>query len=352
MITWRRSWVGVTSVVVVVSVAVAGCAGSPSATAAPAGPAARVVVPVTIQGGQGTQMGARPMVEVRVGTSAPVPLLLDTGSTGLQIFAAVVKTSPGSGVKLTDQPDRITYSGGHRLTGVVATAKVTLGSQATARPVAFGFVQQAVCIPTKPTCPVAGGIAAAMARGFFGVLGIGMNRGPDGLASPIFGMRSALARSWSIHLSGMTGSLVLGAALPASGVGVSVPLVSRGTVGTNRFWDDTVHLCVVVGPAASCAPGLFDSGTFSMQLSQERWALAPVYPGTSLVVAGTPVAVTIRGAPSAFWKFTAGVTKSADTVTLRAEVQAFVNTGVQAFYAFTLTYDDVNGVISLVGAAA
>ena len=64
--------------------------------------------------------GARPMVEVRVGNSKPVPVLLDTGSTGLQIYAPVVNTAPGGGVTVTTKRDSITYAGGHRFVGVVA----------------------------------------------------------------------------------------------------------------------------------------------------------------------------------------------------------------------------------------
>jgi hypothetical protein len=356
MITGRKTWIAMATALIVLSVVSGGCAGGSAATAstttAKAVRAAATVtsatIPVLVQGGQGTKTGARPVVSVRVGTSAPVPLLLDTGSTGLQIFAAVVKTGAGSGVTLTTRPEQITYSGGHRLSGVVATATVAIGAQATAAPVAFGYVQNAVCIPSKPTCPVAGGIAAAMARGFYGILGIGMKRGPSGLASPILGMPAALAQSWSLHLSGRTGSLVLGAALPhASSKEVTVPLVTQGTVGTNRFWNDTVHLCVLAGPVGACSPGLFDSGTYTVQLSQARWAGVPVYSGTTIVKAGTPIAIGILGASSAFWKFTAGLTKSADMVTLRPEVNPFVNTGVQTYYTFTIIYDDVNGVIGL-----
>jgi hypothetical protein len=173
-----------------------------------------------------------------------------------------------------------------------------------------------------------------------------MNRGPNGLASPILGMSGNLARSWSIHLSGKTGSLVLGAP-PVSGSSdaVTVSLKSRGTVGTNRFWDDIVHLCVSVGLPLACAPGIFDSGTFSVELWQARWPHVGVYPGTSLVVAGEPVSVYLPGNPTPFWEFTSGTTRSADTVTLRTN--AIVNTGVQAFYAFTITYDEVHGAISL-----
>ena len=45
--------------------------------------------------------------------------------------------------------------------------------------------------------------------------------------------------------------------------------------------------------------------------------------------------------------FTAGTTKSADLVTVRTDDGHFVNTGVQAFYDFTITYDDTTGQIRL-----
>src|ERR1700677_3326048 len=66
-------------------------------------------VPITILGGQGTQSGARPTVEVRVGHSSPVPVLLDTGSSGLHLFGSAVPTRPGSGGTLTSHRADITY---------------------------------------------------------------------------------------------------------------------------------------------------------------------------------------------------------------------------------------------------
>ena len=68
--------------------------GAPVAADAVPRPLSPAVVPGAIQGGQGTTTGARPMVEVRVGNSKPVPVLLDTGSTGLQIYAPAVNTAP------------------------------------------------------------------------------------------------------------------------------------------------------------------------------------------------------------------------------------------------------------------
>jgi hypothetical protein len=329
------------------------CFGTAANPAAAATGSSRVVVPVAVAGGQGTTMGAHPMVEVRVGRSARVPLLLDTGSTGLQIFAARVPSGPGSGVTVTSRPDQITYAGGHQLTGVVATARVAIGAVRTVHAVPFGLVQTATCVPAKPACPVAGGVAAAMVRGFYGILGIGTNRGPNGLANPILGMPGGLARSWSLHVHRATGSLVLGPLPGGTSRGrVTVPLTSLGTVDGYRFWDATVHLCLVVGPAGSCAPGLFDSGTPAMQLPASRFPTAPVVTGTHLVVPGTAVTVTIRGADAPFWRFTAGATKSADTVSIRPEVPRLVNTGIQAFYAFTITYDNVHGTIGFIPPAA
>ena len=78
------------------------------------------VVPLTVQGGQGTPRGADPVVNVRVGGSNPVPVYLDTGSSGLRIFANKVPTGQGSGVTVTSQPSNITYEGGYSFTGVVA----------------------------------------------------------------------------------------------------------------------------------------------------------------------------------------------------------------------------------------
>ena len=94
-------------------------------------------------------------------------------------------------------------------------------------------------------------------------------------------------------------------------------------------------------------PALFDSGTFSVQISGGSLNQVPTKPGTPQVLAGTPVTVSVRGAHTPFWTFTAGTTKSKDTVTVHDERGLFVNTGVQAFYDFTIVYDDVAGTLTL-----
>jgi Protein of unknown function (DUF3443) len=313
-------------------------------------PVAAVAVPVTIQGGQGTTTGARPMVEVRVGNSKPVPVLLDTGSTGLQIYAPVVKTGPGGGVTVTSKRDAITYAGGHRFVGVVARAVIRIGGQATATKVPFGLVEQASCIPSKPTCDAAGGVSRPMKDGAYGILGIGLNKNRQGLFSPVLGMPGRLGQTWSLHLKGKSGALVLGARMPSGRrVAATVQLLNKGVSGGHLAWADSrVRLCDTVGAIGACVPGLFDSGTFTVQLWGSPLNTAPSIPGTNRVVTGTSVAVSVPGATRPFWSYRAGVTKSKDVLTVeRGRSAPFVNYGVQAFYDFTITYDEAHGKLIL-----
>ena len=306
------------------------------------------VVPVTVLDGQGTPEGARPVVDVRVGSSQSVPVLLDTGSSGLHIFDTAVKTGPGSGVTLTSRPANITYAGGHRFTGVVGTAVVTLGSYATKGPVPFAYVEQARCIATKPTCPAAGGVPGFERSGVFGILGIGTQSSGGGVVSPILGMPGPLGRTWSLHLVGASGTLDLGAQLPRRRSTTEIQMKEIGSSAGKALWADSrLPVCVSVGMVNECVPGLFDSGTYTMQVSGPALDQAPVVPGTTHVVAGAPVSVTVNGAASPFWTFASGPIKSENLVTVRSDHGPFLNAGVQAFYDFTVTYDDVRGQILL-----
>jgi hypothetical protein len=306
-----------------------------------------VAIPVTIEGGQGTAIGAHPMVRVRVGRSKPVPLLIDTGSTGLRIFAPAVDTSPGAGVTVTSQPNTITYAGGHRYTGVVAKAVIKIGRQATATEVPFSLVRRASCAPAKPACPAAGGIADLIAHGDYGVLGVGTSAG-GAVINPLLEMPGRLGRTWSVHLNGQAGTLLLGPSAPKPRrVAAKLQLRSQGSVGPHKLWADArAPVCLAVGFARACVPGLFDSGTFQLQVWGDPLDTVATRPGTTQVLPGTPVAASVNGAAAPFWSFKAGTTKSKDTVTVH-QGQPFVNFGVQAFYTFRITYDVRDGTLTL-----
>lgn len=318
-----------------------------------AGGAARapVLVPITVDGGPGTGLGARPRIDVQVGQSKPLAMLLDTGSVGLHVFAPALRTGPGSGVTLTTRPDVISFASGSVMTGVVAYATVGIGTASTAHQVAFGLVEQASCIASKPRCPMADGIAGAVRGGQSGILGIGMGSSARGVLNPIPDLPGALGRSWSIHLEGRAGTLVLGAGAPDHvSVAVSVHLPSQGRAGGptgHALWrDKAVPLCVQVARERTCTRGVFDTGATSMQLRGTGFARFPTGPGRH-IPAGSAVSIAAGPGQAPFWRFTAGTTPSLDSVHLAPATTTFVNAGVQSFFAFTVRFDAATGTITL-----
>ena len=309
-----------------------------------------VVVPLSVTGAPGSEGGVSPMVEVRVGAAKPVPVVLDTGSSGLHLFDNAVKTAPGAGVSVTTRLSNITYAGGYRFAGVVASAVVTVGSQATAGRVPFSLVNTASCTVSKPTCRAAGGMAGFEAKtGADGILGIGTQSSRGSVTSPILAMPGILGQSWSVHLSGTTGTLVLGARAPRSATtAVTFQMKPLRAIGSRALWNDSaLAFCTTIGTARACTPGLFDTGTPSFQVSGPMFGPLPTTTTSGQVRTGLPVTVAQTGARTPFWTFTTGAAKSQDLVRIRSRRGPYTIAGVQAFYTFTIHYDDQKGTITL-----
>jgi hypothetical protein len=66
------------------------------------------------------------------------------------------------------------------------------------------------------------------------------------------------------------------------------------------------------------------------------------------VQSGIAVSVRRAGAKQSFWRFSTGSTKSKDLVTIRGAKKLFINTGVQTFFDFIVTYSDLRGTVVLV----
>jgi len=285
-------------------------------------------------------------VQITVGGWGPIPVVVDTGSSGLHVFAGAVNA--GSGVTVTDQTSNITYAGGYRFKGVVASAVMQLGG-ATTTAVPFALVQSASCIASKPGCPAAGGIQGFESdKGVDGILGIGMQSSEGGVTSPILGMAGRLGRKWSLHLDGSSGQLVLGARVIGSGEPVArFQLQPDGTSDGHSLWADSqIPLCVSAGSIDACVPALFDSGTPSTEISGSPLDQVPTVPGTTQVVSGTQFTVA-SSSESPFWSFVTGSEKSADLVRVITGRGPFFNSGVQAFYDFTITYNAQKGHVTL-----
>jgi hypothetical protein len=91
---------------------------------------------------------------------------------------------------------------------------------------------------------------------------------------------------------------------------------------------------------------LFDSGTAAFQLWGPKFEGVPSS-GARAVTPGTPVAVALRRPARSFWSFVTGTTRSKDLVVVRGGTRPFVNAGIQGYFEFTITYNDVTGEIVL-----
>jgi hypothetical protein len=289
------------------------------------------------------------MVFVRVGGGPLVPVLLDTGSVGLHIYSAGVRVGPGTGVSLSHRTNSITYIDGTVQSGIVAAAKVTIDGLTTSQPIGLSVVQSLGCTQSKPMCPSAGGMKAAVASGSYGTLGIGLSRDPSGVGNPLLGLPVPYSRRWSIALTGTAGQLILGASQPPRPL-ARFALAADGTdpSGHPTWRDNRAEVCWTAGGIqAVCAPTLFDSGNVGMQWSGGPLGHVSTLPGSTLVDPGTTVSAFERGASEPFWSFTTGRVLSWNTVRAHPIGRGTINAAVQAFYAFTITYDAGRGEILL-----
>jgi hypothetical protein len=95
------------------------------------------------------------------------------------------------------------------------------------------------CWPSHPSCPTSGGISAATARGSYGILGIGLGPGAYGVGNPLGAFGSPYSGGWKVELSGSTGTLLLGAAVPGR-PDASFQLPGDGTdLYGDRAWECT-----------------------------------------------------------------------------------------------------------------
>jgi hypothetical protein len=292
--------------------------------------------------------GARPTIMVRVGHGPEVPVLLDTGSTGLHIYAPGVRRGRGSGVAIVTRPDSATYFDGTVQRGVIGRARLTIDGVKTTTSVPFGLITSAGCVHHLLRCPSAAGIHSWIARGEYGILGIGLSRNRDRLTNPLLMLPRSDGHTWSIALHGTHGSLTLGAPLPAHPL-AHFALASDGRDPSGHpAWKDTkARVCwAAVGlRGAGCEPTAFDTGSTTMFWYGGLMSHATTYPGSILVVPGTYIAAWQPGSSKGFWSFTSGIDASKNTVLALNTGHPGVIADVQAFLTFRITYDAERGEI-------
>lgn len=150
-----------------------------AARAFAAGTNARIAVPIYQR--QLPDGEVRYWVPIRIGGSAPIAAMLDTGSFGLRVLSAAL--SPLD-YQVTGIERRFAYGSGVALHGPLATAIVRIGEATTGAPVTFQLVRSVGCIPRKPDCPAAQvspgeyriGGNGLPGQGFEAILGLSLRR--------------------------------------------------------------------------------------------------------------------------------------------------------------------------------
>jgi hypothetical protein len=298
----------------------------------------------------------RPDITVRVGNDGPIHVVLDTGSVGLRVFSNLVPTGAGKGIDVTGQPVSIEYVDGTQFAGPVSRALIHIGKLTTTKTVPFQLVESVLCDPTIPDCPASGGATGLEAEGIDGIMGIGLS-GPyqgDPTTNPLLSLPAPYRNSWSIAMQGggqtlpAPGTLILGAADPSSPA-ANFSLQQQGaSVDGMPIWNDQFNLCWSVGGLSSCELSVFDSGSDLTVLSGNGFAsVSTDNPGQIATLStGTSVQVSQEVNGNPLWSFTSGG-GAMQTVIVEPDGVNWVNSGVQAFYSFTVTYDEVNGAIFL-----
>jgi len=315
------------------------------------GKTVQVSVPLTT-----TSDDPRPEVEVRIGNDAPLRVVLDTGSVGLRVFADALPTGAGRGIEVTTARDEVEYADGTQFAGAVSYAKVYIGRLTTTTTIPFQLVQQVTCDPDVAVCPASGGAQQFQSEGIDGYMGIGLG-GPyqgDPAANPLLALPLPYGRSWSIAMSGggtnlpASGTLVLGAVDPNKAVAEFSLQQAGGKSLGSPTWNDQFDLCWDVGGQSSCELTVFDSGSDLTILGGNDFSSAPTDdPGeVGILNTGTQVQCSQQVDGNPMWSFDAEGGPM-QTVYVEPSGPDWVNSGVQAFYSFTVTYDEAEGHIIL-----
>lgn len=280
--------------------------------------------------------GQSGIVEITVGRSAPMAVMLDTGSVGLRLWGG---SPPGAQMS----SDTITTSlDGISLPGAIGKASMALGGVTTTLKVPFQLIN------TDSSY-----IELWKRRGIVGILGIGVGTGA--LTNPLVAMPGSLGLRWSVHFARPAdvgarhkGALVLGAQPPAdSTMSFQLPYVGLNVNGARLWNDHEANGCWKFGQRPrQCVPTWFDSGFTVMRVKGARFSGVP-QTATDLVRTGTAVSLSAGSSSFVGHRFRAGDTGSRNLVRVLPHGRSTINTGNSFYFDFTVTYDVVTGGLYL-----
>src|ERR1700722_12894658 len=219
------------------------------------------IIPLTTDFASGSF--GRPVVEVSVGESAPVKVLVDTGSIGLRVEAHALGSA--GGIARSSRRTSITFGDGSIFSGTVGKAVVHIGGQSTTTPVPFEIVDKVRCRPdTQCTSGLSGSSIA-------GIMGIGLGGPPsmELLTNSLSALAAPYSQRWELSVgvpvtSTTSGELILGARPPRATTNFHLRLL--GQDGGARYWWDYFAACWSVAGRRAIYPTLLDSGSTGAQI--------------------------------------------------------------------------------------
>jgi hypothetical protein len=293
----------------------------------------------------------RAIVQVSVGGGPAVPMLLDTGSTGVHIYTSAVGTDGLTPIG----PSAVEEYGGVEYSGPIESAPITVGGVASVGRVDFTSMTGVQCIPGK-SC-LSSYPAALLANGIYGTIGVSLSTFPRGdlqqsLYNPLLQLPGG-ASGFSIAFQNATsGTVTLGAGAPPPGASVIRLNAESPTVNANgscAWIVSSAEVCWSIAGAtpATCSPGgtTFDTGTPSPGVNLSSLPVKPRNDGT-YYDSGPSVALSTPGAAKPFWSYATGTTPDTRTsITAPSGANLLGTTGLPIYFDCSVTYNAAAGEI-------
>lgn len=287
--------------------------------------------------------GENGTILMRVGSSAPIRVIVDTGFSGLLLFPGVWDKAP-AGVKIGKQTGTVPAPNGKRIPGVLGSARMS-----------FAGVTTTQAIPFLSSNTPNSYLKQWTDMGVYGLLGVGTKGGAT-MVNPFTALPGALGRQWSIHFSrtkGTAGAISLGAELPADALmSFPLPYIGKNSVGAPLWNDQSATGCWSFGGKPEvCVATWFDAAFTLMRVKGDQFAALRT-DKLGYLTTGTEVTLAAPGAAFIGHSFKAGTRASRNLVKIIANGDPLINTGNSFYFDYTLTYSLITGRVSLSGKGA
>lgn len=286
--------------------------------------------------------GQNGILTMRVGRSAPIRVIVDTGFSGLVLFPGAWDRTP-LGVRVGKTRGSIVGPDGSRIPGVLGSASMTFSGATTVTSVPF--------LQATGSQPY---LKAWEQHGVYGLLGLG-TKGGGAMVNPLTALPGDLGLRWSLHFqrdaAGETsrpGRLVLGAIPPTDAVmSFSMPYVGTDANGASLWNDQATNACWKFGVMVeTCVPTQFDAAFTVLRTMGAPYKRLPVDARGTLRT-GTRVELSVPGAGFVGNSFVAGNQASRNFVRVIPRGTAKIITSNSLYFDFTLTYNVATGHLYL-----